>query len=249
MAGGEGGGSGSSPLSIVASGLTRRYGPIQALDRIDLRLAKADFLTVLGPNGAGKTTLLKLFACLLRPTSGSLQIFGLDPAAAPDAVKRRVGMIGHASLLYAGLTARDNLLFYGRLYDVDRPAARAQELLVQVGLSPRADDLVRTFSSGMTQRLAIARALIHDPDLLLLDEPYAGLDREACRILSGILRQERERGRTLVMVTHRTEEALEVSTRFAVLARGRLTCQAQAEGASREALERLYRDGAGEALS
>ncbi len=227
---------------VRARGLTRRYGPLQALDGVDLTLERGDFLTIFGPNGAGKTTLLKVLASLVKPTSGSLAVFGLDPRRAPDLVKRRIGMIAHSGFLYAGLSATDNLVFFGRLYDLPDAARRSEALLAAVGLQDRAGDLVRTFSRGMQQRLAIARALIHDPDLVLLDEPYTGLDQHASRMLRGILQQVRGSGRTVVMVTHHLEEGLEVSTRIAIMSRGRLAREAPAASLTRGALEALYQD-------
>lgn len=234
----------ASPL-VNASGLTRRYGPTRALDGLDLRLEQGDFLTIFGPNGAGKTTLLKTLACLVKPTAGSLSMFGFDPRVQPDMVKRRLGLIAHSGLLYGGLSARDNLIFFARLYDLSAPGRRTDAMLDEVGLRDRADDLVRTFSRGMQQRLSIARALIHDPDLVLLDEPYTGLDQHASRMLRGILEQVRGQGRTVVMVTHHLEEGLEVSTRLAIMIRGRLAWQAAAGRLSRDALEKQYLDVVG----
>jgi heme exporter protein A len=213
---------------------------MRALDGVDLTIEKGEFLTVFGPNGAGKTTLLKILAGLVKPTSGSLSLFGLSPREHPDAVRRRLGLIAHAGLLYGGLTARDNLRFYARMYDLDSPDRRADAMLDEVGLSDRADHLVRGFSRGMQQRLSIARALIHDPELVLLDEPYTGLDQHASRMLRGILEQVRGEGRTVAMVTHHLEEGLEVSTRVAVMARGRLAWESPTAALSRDSLERTY---------
>jgi len=234
----------TTPL-VMAKSLTSRYGPIRAIDGIDLSLDRGDFLTVFGPNGAGKTTLLRTLACLVKPTTGSLALFGFDPRAYPDQVKRRLGLIAHTGLLYGGLSARDNLIFFARLYDLPEPARRADAMLDEVGLSDRADDMVRTFSRGMQQRLSIARALIHDPELVLLDEPYTGLDQHASRMLRAILEQVRGKGRTVVMVTHHLEEGLEVSTRLAIMTRGRIAWEASAGTLSRGALETLYLDVVG----
>ena len=228
------------PLS--AAGLTRVYGPVRALDDVDLDLERGEFLTIFGPNGAGKSTLLKVLACLVRPTAGRLSIFGLDPRAASDTVKRRLGLIAHAGLLYGGLSARANLLFYARLYDLADPARRADEMLEEVGLSDRAGDLARTLSRGMKQRLSIARALIHDPDLVLLDEPYTGLDQHSSRTLRGILETVRGKGRTVVMVTHQLEEGLHASTRVAVMSRGRVAWESPAGGLTHESLARRYHE-------
>jgi len=225
---------------VVARGLTRRYGARRALDEVSLTVAPGDFLTIFGPNGAGKTTLLKTLATIIRPGAGRLTLFGLDPRLEPDACRRRIGMIGHSGFIYDGLTARDNIVFVARLYDVPRPVERAAELLEIVGLADRADDPVRTYSRGMRQRLSIARALVHDPALVLLDEPYTGLDQHATRMLRGILEQVRGRSRTVVMVTHQIEEGLLLSTRIGVMSRGRLVHQQLAEGISRDHMERTY---------
>jgi heme exporter protein A len=227
---------------VVVHGLSRSYGPVRALDEVDLTLRQGEFLTIFGPNGAGKTTLLKILAGLVKPTSGSVTLFGLSPRDHPDAVKRRLGLIAHAGLLYGGLTARDNLRFYARLYDLKAPDARADALLDEVGLADRAGHLVRGFSRGMQQRLSIARALIHDPDLVLLDEPYTGLDQHASRMLRGILDQVRGQGRTVVMVTHHLDEGLQISSRIAIMARGRIAWDAPTASLSREALEKIYLD-------
>ena len=238
---------GQTPPPIMIRGLTRRYGPLRALDGVDLTLDQGEFLTVFGPNGAGKSTLLKVLAGLVRPTSGTVLLFGLNPRTEPDAVKRRLGLIAHTGLLYGGLTARDNLRFYARMYDLPGAYGRADALLSEVGLAERADHLVRGFSRGMQQRLSIARALIHDPEIVLLDEPYTGLDQHASRMLRGILEQVRGRGRSVVMVTHHLEEGLEVSSRVAILSRGRLAWESSTTSMSRETLERTYLDVVGAA--
>ena len=232
---------------VLVRGLTRRYGPLRALDGVDLRLEQGEFLTVFGPNGAGKTTLLKILAGLVRPTSGSVMLFGLNPREEPDLVKRRLGLIAHTGLLYAGLTARDNLRFYARMYDLEEADKRADALLVEVGLDERADHLVRGFSRGMQQRLSIARALIHDPEIVLLDEPYTGLDQHASRMLRGILEHVRGRGRSVVMVTHHLEEGLEVSSRIAIMSKGRLVWESPTATMSRKTLEKTYLDVVGAA--
>ncbi|HET6373442.1 MAG TPA: ABC transporter ATP-binding protein [Candidatus Polarisedimenticolia bacterium] len=226
----------------VARGLTRNYGWRRALCDVDLDLKRGDFLTIFGPNGAGKTTLLKTLGCLARPTSGTLSLFGIDPKVDPDAIKRRIGLIGHAGMLYGGLGARENLVLYGRLYDLADPIRRADDLLKEMGLAHRADDPVRTFSRGMQQRLSIARGLIHDPQLVLLDEPYSGLDQEASRTLRGLLETVRGRGRTVVMVTHRLDEGLGLSNRIAIMSLGRIVHESPAVGLSREGLESLYHE-------
>jgi len=230
----------ATPPPVAARGLQRRYGAVLALRGLDLTLLRGEFLTIFGPNGAGKTTLLKILASLMKPTQGSLRMFGLDPSLHPDPVKRRMGFIAHSGFLYGGLTARDNLLFYARMYDLPSAARRAEAMLEEVMLLDRADDAVRTFSRGMQQRLCIARALLHDPELVLLDEPYTGLDQHASRMLRGILEHVRGRGRSVIMVTHHLEEGLGLSSRVAIMTRGRMVWESAAAGLSRETLERTY---------
>ena len=186
--------------AISARGLEKRFGRSAALRGIDLEVPSGSCLAVLGPNGAGKSPLLRLVAGLARPTAGTLQVAGLAPTS--RRARARIGYVGHATLLYPMLTAFENLLFAGRLYGVEEPAARAHVLLEEEGLAAVATRSVGELSSGMAQRLSIARSLVHDPSLLLLDEPFSGLDpgsadRLARRIIN--LRDERH---TLLLVSH-----------------------------------------------
>ncbi len=225
-----------SEPALRASGLGKRFGRSAALDGIDLELPPGASLAVLGPNGAGKSTLLRLLAGLARPTSGSLRVDGA-PAHLP-AARRRVGFIGHASLLYPYLTARENLLFAARLHQVREAAARVERWLERAGLSRVADLPVSQFSRGMSQRLAIARGLVHDPFLLLLDEPFAGLDARAATQLAEQLASLHAAGRSLVLVTHDLKRAAELSDRAIVLAAGRVVFDSEGRRAGEETLER-----------
>ena len=209
----------SADEAVVARDLTQVFGRRKALDKVSFTLPAGSFLTIFGPNGAGKTTLLRLLATLDRPRSGKLWIAGCDAEKAPEAVRRRVGLISHAPMLYPDLTALENLVFFGSLYGTPNVDRRALELLSAVGLRLRRDDRVRTFSRGMTQRLAIARALIHDPSIILLDEPYAGLDPRASAIFDELIEGVRE-GRTLVMVSHDRERGLALCTHGLLLSSG-----------------------------
>ena len=220
--------------------LRRSFGAIPAVDGVDLEVRAGEFLTIFGPNGAGKTTLLRLLCGLLKPTKGEIRLLGLSPGGSLKDVKRRIGLIAHASFLYGGMTARENLLFYARLYDLPDPAARAAGRLAEVGLASRGDDLVRTYSRGMQQRLTIARALLHDPEIVFLDEPYTGLDQQASRMLRSLLEGIRGSGRTVMMVTHNLEEGLELSSRVAIMSRGRVVEDRPASGLTRADLESLY---------
>ncbi|HEY3247921.1 MAG TPA: ABC transporter ATP-binding protein [bacterium] len=226
--------------AIEADRLVKAFGPVHALRGVSLSIASGESVVIFGPNGAGKTTLLKILATLMRPTSGRLRLFGADPFA-DGTLRRTLGVVSHQTYLYGGLTASENLVFAGRLYGVPDTGERTAVLLDTVGLAGRAHDLVRTFSRGMSQRLAIARALMHDPPLLLLDEPYTGLDRHAAGMLTGLL--ERLRGqRTVVMTTHSIEQGLTLADRMAILVGGTLAYQGtDGLGSPRDA-ERLYLD-------
>jgi heme exporter protein A len=225
-----------SEPALLASGLGKRFGRSAALTGIDLALPAGASLAVLGPNGAGKSTLLRLIAGLARPSAGSLQVAG-TPAHLP-AARARVGFIGHASLLYPSLSARENLLFAARLHQLSEPASRVERWLEWAGLSAVADIPVSGFSRGMAQRLSIARGLIHDPLLLLLDEPFAGLDARSARRLAEQLAALHADGRTLLLVTHDLQRAAELCQRAIVLAAGRIAFDSGERQAGAEALER-----------
>ena len=205
---------------IEGRGLERRFGPIRALGSLDLVVRRGESLAIFGPNGAGKTTLLRLLSGVLVPSHGTLTLFGGDLAGAD--VRRRVGVVSHGSFLYGELTARENLAFYGELFGVAGAAERIEAMLAEVGLTEWAERPVRTFSRGMEQRLALARAFLHDPDLLLLDEPYSGLDPQAVAQLQQILGRAHRSGKTLVLTTHDIESGLEVCDHAAILHRGRI---------------------------
>ncbi|MDY7039670.1 MAG: heme ABC exporter ATP-binding protein CcmA [Chloroflexota bacterium] len=213
---------------IRVRGLTKTFGRTVALRGIDLDVTDGEVLTVVGPNGAGKTTLINILATLSRPTAGEVRIGGLDTARDAIAIRRRLGMISHQPLLYGDLTAAENLVFYGRMYDVPDLPRRIGELLEQVGLAARADEAVRTFSRGMQQRLAIARALLHDPPLLLMDEPFIGLDQQAAAMLGRVLEDVGVSGtRAVVMTTHDLDRGLASGDRLVILARGQIVYEAR----------------------
>lgn len=186
--------------AIELDALSRRYGERQALDGVTAALDERQTLVVFGPNGAGKSTLLRVLATLLRPTGGAARVLGHDVREDGWRVRGRIGFLGHEPLLYGDLSARENLAYHARLHGLRRPAERIEELLERVGLARRGDDRVHTFSRGMTQRLAVCRAVLHDPDVLLLDEPRANLDPSAIDLLEPLI--GRASGRTRVVTSH-----------------------------------------------
>ncbi len=230
--------------AIDVSKVSKVFGSRKALDKVTFDLPHGAFLSVFGPNGAGKTTLLRILATLSKPTSGSVAIDGLALKDDPDAVRGRVGLISHAPMLYPDLTAEENLLFYARLYGVENPQKRVLELLDAVGLKHRRMDVVRTFSRGMTQRVSIARALVNDPSVVLLDEPYAGLDPHAVEIFDELLASVRQ-DRTFVMVSHDLEKGFAMASHVLVLARGRVVTFAEKEALDRAEFDQLYRENVG----
>jgi heme exporter protein A len=226
---------------IQVRSLRKSFGPRAALADVDLSVERGEFATLVGPNGAGKTTLLRVLATLTRPTSGTVQIDGVDAAQAGEQVRRRIGFLSHNTLLYEDLTAEQNLRFYAQMYDLEQAPARATELLERVGLTLRHHDLVRTFSRGMKQRLAVARAVLHRPPLLLLDEPYTGLDPAAAQDLTTLLRELAEGGCTLLLTTHNLSRALAIGYRIVVLSRGRVVHDAPQSEVDVADFPHLYR--------
>jgi heme exporter protein A len=195
---------------------------VEALTGLDLCVEPGVFLTIFGPNGAGKTTLMKVLSTLTRPSEGSAQVGGKDVVREAAAVRKRVGVISHNTYLYAQLTALENLEFYARMYRLQGGRERALTLLSKMDLSKRMHDRVATYSRGMQQRLSVARALLHDPELLLLDEPYTGLDQHASRVLAEVLEGLRDGTRTVIMTTHNLQEGLAGCDRVAIMVEGRV---------------------------
>lgn len=206
---------------LEAEGLVRSFGAATAVDGIDFRLDPGQVLTLFGPNGAGKTTLLRLLSGSLRADGGTLRLDGAPLDTRSPEWQARVGVLSHRGFLYAHLTARENLHFYADLYGLDDPGPRIEARLAAVGLAERADDRVREFSRGMAQRLALARTLLHDPDVVLLDEPWTGLDAHAAAVLRETLEALRDGHRTVVLVTHNLTEGLELADRVAIQVGGR----------------------------
>jgi heme exporter protein A len=242
---------------IEVKSLVKAFGSKYALRGVNLRVMPGESLVIFGPNGAGKTTLVRILSSLSRPSSGTVRIGGLDLLKHADGIRRYLGVVSHAPLLYDSLTAEENLRFFARLYGMDRPEERIKAMLQRVGLYPRRGDLVRTFSRGMVQRMAIARALLHDPEVLLLDEPDTGLDPQAAEMLHGLLSElsrrpgagaspsgdgNIERPRTIVTVTHSIERGLAIADKVVILANGRVAFEAPVDGMTAAAFRPIYDD-------
>jgi heme exporter protein A len=227
---------------LRAHKVTKSFGSFAVLKGVDLELHQGEFITLLGPNGAGKTTLLRILATLARPTSGTIEIGGIPLKEAKSSIRGLLGVISHQTFLYEDLTPRENLRFYGKLYEVPDLERRIEELLVKVGLEKRANDRVRTFSRGMQQRLSIARAILHNPPVLLLDEPDTGLDRQAADMLQNVIAELATGGepRSVIMTTHNLERGLAMCDRIIVLANGRIAREAPAHELLPESLQNWY---------
>jgi heme exporter protein A len=207
---------------IKISGVTKKYGMNTVLRGVDLHVRPGEFVTLVGSNGAGKTTLIRIVATLMKQNDGQVLVGGWSIPADAEKVRRHIGMVSHQALLYGDMTAAENLDFFARLYQLDDRQDRVAQALQMVGLLARQRDPVRSFSRGMLQRLTIARATLHEPDVLLLDEPYTGLDQEATRLLDDLLYRESEKGRTIFMITHDLARGLDLCQRIAILNRGRI---------------------------
>ena len=218
-----------------------------ALRGVDLDIRSGEFVTIVGPNGAGKTTLLRILATLSRPTHGHVSIAGHTLPRGADEARRQIGLLSHQPLLYGDLTAEENLRFYGRMYGVPNLSSRIGEVLELVGLTARRRDLVRTFSRGMQQRLAIGRAVLHDPEVMLFDEPYTVLDQDASAMLDTVLRDVAAMNRTVVMTSHDLARTADLASRFDVLSRGVITATVQRTQIDPNHLLAFYRQAIREA--
>jgi heme ABC exporter ATP-binding subunit CcmA len=214
------------------------FGDFAALREVDLEIAAGSTLALLGRNGAGKTTLLRMLAALSNPSRGTITIGGASLRNASQ--RRRIGVIGHGISIYDELTAEENLEFFASLYGIQSPGERIDQWLETTGLARVRNILARQFSRGMRQRLAIARAFLHDPEILLLDEPFTALDDRAAALLADLIRRAHQEGRTLLISTHQLREALLLATDIAVLNRGRLSFRGPNTEAIRAAPEEFY---------
>jgi len=207
---------------IEARGLNKKFGYKTALRNVDIFLNEGDSLALFGPNGAGKSTLIQVLCSLMQPTSGSVRIAGYEARRDREALHQIIGLIGHQTFLYPHLTAYENLKFYGTMYGVARLNDRITEVLDRVGLSDYRNDAVQNFSRGMQQRLSIGRAIIHDPMIMFLDEPFTGLDQQSRDDFIKLILQFRNQGKTVVMASHQLQLGLELCDRAAILKSGRI---------------------------
>jgi heme exporter protein A len=231
----------TSHAQIEVHKLVKRFGLKTILRGLDFKVETGEFVALLGPNGAGKTTFLRILASLSRPTLGEVRISGFRLPSQAAAVRRNLGVVSHLPLLYGDLTAEENLKFYGRMYGISDLHNRVMEVLDLVGLKARRRDLVRTYSRGMQQRLAIGRAVLHDPEVVLFDEPHTGLDQDACVMLDNVLREVAALGRTVVMTSHDLARTADLASRFDMLSHGVIVDSVRREDIEPDQLLAFYR--------
>jgi heme exporter protein A len=227
---------------IEVRNLVKRFGGKTVLRGLNFDVQSGEFVALLGPNGSGKTTFLRILSSLSQASLGEVRVAGYRLPHESAAVRARLGVVSHLPLLYGDLTAEENLQFYGRMYGVPQLRTRITEVLEMTGLDARRADLVRTFSRGMQQRLAIGRGVLHDPDVMLFDEPYTGLDQDASVMLDALLRTVAAQGRTVVMTSHDLARAEEVATRFDILSRGVIAASATRRQLGKRNLLSFYKD-------
>jgi len=234
----------STTPALSARGITKNYGYFPALSGVDLDVPQGVSVTLFGRNGAGKTTFLKIAATLARASSGTLTVCGFDSGEAPESVRRSIGFLSHNTYVYRDLTPLENLRFFSRLYGLDQTDREIAALLERVGLGDRLNDPVRAFSRGLLQRVGIARVMLHSPRVLLLDEPYTGLDANAVGLLNDLLDEAVSGGRTVVLTTHDLELGLRAAREAHIIDRGRIAYSGLADRPeTREAYRRFIRTG------
>ena len=228
--------------AIEVQHLGKAFGTLKAVNGISFELKQGAFLTIFGPNGAGKTTLIKILSGLTQPTTGTAKVAGFDVAEGHPEMRKEIGVISHATALYADLTPLENLMFFARMHGLDQPNDRALKAIDEVGLSPRRNDRIRTFSRGMLQRLSIARAVLHDPAILFLDEPFTGLDLHATNVLKGHLQKLHDRRRTILMTTHDIPCGLEMCDKVALQVQGKFAFLENIADVDQGQFESMYFD-------
>jgi heme exporter protein A len=233
-------------FALESDDIRKTFGHFTALSSVTLKVQKGEFVALFGRNGAGKTTFLKIAATLMRPTKGELLIEGVDVRKEPEEARRHIGFLSHNTFVYRDLSALENLKFFCRLYSVDDSETRLMDLLDRVGLRRRAHDAVRSFSRGLHQRVGIARVLLHNPSLILLDEPYTGLDAHAVEMLNGVLDEAVQAGRTVILTTHDLDQGLRAANRALIMDRGKVAFSGGArDPAVRDAYAQFVRFGDG----
>lgn len=225
---------------IQIEGLTKSFGYTYALRNVDLEVSDGEFLTILGPNGAGKTTLLRVLATLVKPTSGLIRVNGVQLDPSDPAIRRHIGLVTDRPLLYGHLTVEENLRFFGLLYEVQSLEERVDALLDWVGLDSRRHSPASSLSRGLQQRLSLARSILHGPSILLLDEPYTGLDQQASQMLRELLRTLGRESHTVIMATHQLDQGLELCDRLVILSDGRVTFEAEKASLTLTELREAY---------
>src|SRR5438067_5959161 len=231
-------------FALESEDIRKTFGHFTALGGVTLSVGRGEFLALFGRNGAGKTTFLKIAATLVRYTHGKLRVQGIDINEDPEKARRHIGFLSHNTYLYRDLNPVENLRFFARLYGIEDAEGRIRVLLDRVGLSRRASDPVRAFSRGLHQRLGIARVMLHDPSLILLDEPYTGLDANAVETLNQMLDEAAAEGKTIILTTHDLEQGLRGATRGVVIDRGKIVFSGDAkEQGIREAYDAYIRAG------
>ena len=225
---------------LMCNGVGKRFGKTTALRSVSFSAVSGEFLTIFGHNGAGKSTLLNIIATLMRSYDGEVEVFGANLRSADEDTRRSMGFLSHDSFLYADLTAYENLLFYARLYGLSAPSDLSKTMLGRIGLEAKSSTVVRDLSRGMKQRLSLGRAFLHTPRLLLLDEPYTGLDETACVNLNGMLSEFTSGGGSVLMTTHDVDRGFRVADRVMVLDRGRIVFGTPTSKTSLESFREHY---------
>ena len=227
-------------LAIEVKGLTKSYGRTQALRGLDLKVRWGEVIAILGPNGSGKTTLIKALATLTRPDEGTIRIANLSTSRSGERVRRLIGVVTHDSLLYPDLTGYENLKFYARMFRLDSIDERVRRVTERMGMTPRLNQKVGTLSHGMQKRFSIARALLHDPLVLIMDEPESGLDQEALSLLDAVITDREMPTRTVLITTHNLERGLALADRMVILSNGRIAHEESLESAGPAKMREAY---------
>ena len=221
-------------------GIYKLYGNTTALKDVSLSVEKGCFISLFGPNGAGKSTMLGILSTLIKPTKGNVKISNLYVQKDITEIRRKIGYVTHSRMLYENLSALENLKFLGLFYNINNLSEKCQELLQKVRLYERRNNLVKTFSSGMKQRLSIARALLHEPEIFLLDEPYNGLDYNGINLFSRVLESLKEKNYTIFLTTHNIEEGLEYSNRVIIINKGSVVLDSE-EKYNKDEFKEIYK--------